>query len=362
MIRKKLNKNGTHKWEASVMIKGRKAYRRFDSYEAAEQWVSLIRYKRGGGMRPMLNVTIQMLFDAYIQYAQLKDRAASTIKRARETFKNHLLPFYKNVDMTRVTIEEHDMFFEKMKNKGLKGSTCNRARSLLMVMYSTAVKKRSFGGGFQYNPLKSIEPQQELRRRSDYWNQESIDRFLKSERDSHYYPLWVLLVNTGMRIGEAIALHREQIDLALNQIAVDRTWVETENKVVLTVKGKKIRHVGLNLSVRETLYPILKDAFIFTKPDGSPLTSNYVRKHVLPKACQKAQVKNIGPHGFRHTYSAHYMMKGGSLWDLQKILGHSDTQLTEKYYAHFSSEHIQKRANIVSFGNIIQPDFGQMVA
>ena len=52
------------------------------------------------------------------------------------------------------------------------------------------------------------------------------------------------------------------------------------------------------------------------------------------------------------------MMNGGNLWDLQKILGHSDIKTTEEFYAHFSVEHIQKRANVISLGEtVIQVDF-----
>jgi len=52
------------------------------------------------------------------------------------------------------------------------------------------------------------------------------------------------------------------------------------------------------------------------------------------------------------------MMDGGNLWDLQKILGHSDIKTTEEYYAHFSREHVFRRANVISFGNnLVQVDF-----
>jgi integrase len=57
------------------------------------------------------------------------------------------------------------------------------------------------------------------------------------------------------------------------------------------------------------------------------------------------------------------LKQGGNLWDLQKILGHSDIKTTEEYYAHFSREHVQKRANVIASGeNVIEVDFKQGVA
>lgn len=139
-------------------------------------------------------------------------------------------------------------------------------------------------------------------------------------------------------------------------VTIDRTWSDQENKIVDRVKGKQIRHVGLNQITLQTL-PI-KEGLIFTQPNGSPIFPNYVRKKLLPQACQKAGVKNIGPHGFRHTFASHYLMNGGSIWDLSKILGHSTIKLTNDYYGHFTREHVLKRAHVVSIGeNLIEADF-----
>ena len=44
------------------------------------------------------------------------------------------------------------------------------------------------------------------------------------------------------------------------------------------------------------------------------------------------------------------MMNNGSLYDLQKILGHSDYKLTEKTYAHLSPGHLKEKANVVQIG------------
>jgi len=81
------------------------------------------------------------------------------------------------------------------------------------------------------------------------------------------------------------------------------------------------------------------------------------------KLVKKLVLRTIGCHGFRHSFGAHYMMERGSLWDLQKILGHSNIKTTEEHYAHFSKEHIRKRASVVSFNNNVKAvDFKQVVA
>ena len=102
---------------------------------------------------------------------------------------------------------------------------------------------------------------------------------------------------------------------------------------------------------------------VFSRKNGKPLSHSELYKRIIPQACKKAGVKFLNPHGFRHTYGAQYMMHGGNLWDLQKQLGHSEVNVTDKYYAHFSKEHIAKRANVISLGeNVLKVNFRGVVA
>ena len=74
---------------------------------------------------------------------------------------------------------------------------------------------------------------------------------------------------------------------------------------------------------------------------------------------KKAGVKNIAPHGTRHTFATHYMMDGGNLWDLQKILGHADIKTTERRYAHFDLAHVKGRMKVIEGnGNVLKAKFG----
>lgn len=302
------------------------------------------------------------MYEKYVDYAEnIREIVGSTLARHRHNFKNHIKPFYQGIDMKNVTIEEHETFLSKLKKKDLSSASRNRVRSLLMVMYNVAIKKHYFSGAIKINPFFSIEPAKEQRKQIDYWSKSAIHQFLKANEESPYYLFFLFLLNTGLRIGEAVGFSDEQVDLTAGIVTVDRTWSDSENKLVFRTKGQRFRTVGLNDMAAHALSASLKVGFVFTKPDQTPLTPNYVRKHVLPQACQKADVKDIGPHGFRHTFSAHYLMDGGTLHDLSRILGHSTERLTEQYYAHFSREHVVKRAHVNSLGGqagkVIQADF-----
>ena len=55
-------------------------------------------------------------------------------------------------------------------------------------------------------------------------------------------------------------------------------------------------------------------------------------------------------HDLRHCFASHFMMNGGNLYDLQKVLGHTKTEMTQ-IYAHLSPEHLSGVTRIINFGN-----------
>ena len=73
-----------------------------------------------------------------------------------------------------------------------------------------------------------------------------------------------------------------------------------------------------------------------------------VVRNAHERICSKAKVKHIRIHDLRHTYASHSITNGGSLSELQALLGHSNTLMTLKY-AHLTPGFLEKKACVVSF-------------
>jgi integrase len=102
------------------------------------------------------------------------------------------------------------------------------------------------------------------------------------------------------------------------------------------------------------------DAAMFTNASGEPWirgSQNYPQR----RACLHAKLKPFGFHILRHTYGAQCVMGGMPLQVLAQNLGHSTTRMTEKHYAHLTSNFVRDtvRQFAPSFG--IQPDEGNVV-
>ncbi|MBI2519217.1 MAG: tyrosine-type recombinase/integrase [Bdellovibrio sp.] len=101
---------------------------------------------------------------------------------------------------------------------------------------------------------------------------------------------------------------------------------------------------------------LLKDLFLKRKSDyvfvdelGRPVDPHHLYRD-FSKAQRRASLeRHFRFHDLRHTFSSHFMMNGGNLYDLQKILGHSRIEMTMRY-AHLSPDHLASAINVVNFG------------
>jgi len=124
-----------------------------------------------------------------------------------------------------------------------------------------------------------------------------------------------LLVDTGLRIGEALNLAREDIQ-----------------EDIILVDGKTgEREVPLSGETRRLLQELVHHGPIFLGTKGRMTKSGayQVVKTALARAGINA--RKHGPHTLRHTFGRQYIMAGGDLVSLKRILGHTNIKTTEIY-------------------------------
>lgn len=129
-----------------------------------------------------------------------------------------------------------------------------------------------------------------------------------------------LLVDTGIRIDEALTLKREKVDF--------------DNLLITVVgKGDKERTLPISLECRKELFKFLSRhefSFVFPTRHGGKV---YYRSALdqLKRIADKVGVKGVSFHKFRHTFASSYIRDGGNVFYLQRLLGHSDIQTTKVY-------------------------------
>ena len=165
--------------------------------------------------------------------------------------------------------------------------------------------------------------------------------------------LFVLMLNTGMRIGEALGLRWTEVDWEKKRLHVCRscytTKVRTEGaarrqqtKVTDTVKSKTSnRYIGLNqaaLQALEQLHSINgHHEYIAANKYGGLANYNNTYK-TFASILSAAQMQLRGPHNLRHTFATHLFKQGIDVKVISKILGHASVQITYDTYIHIIGE------------------------
>jgi integrase/recombinase XerD len=222
------------------------------------------------------------------------------------------------------TEDDLKSFVMRMREKGLKPSGCNcRIRAV------NAYLKWS-GSALRVPKLK--EPQLIL----PTFTSEQIKRLIAHKPQGQYqrrlHLLVLILLDTGCRISEALDLHVADCDL---------------DNMLMTLKGKgqKERKVPFSFELRKALFRYARDlqphALVLSTRQGCRLDRHIVSRDVK-RLCRTL---GFAPptrtlHAFRHTFSLNYLRRGGSVFHLQKVLGHSSLEMTRRY-ANLMTEDLQ---------------------
>lgn len=159
------------------------------------------------------------------------------------------------------------------------------------------------------------------------------------------YVIIQLLTDTGMRIGECLALTTENILLDKRAIFIPQD----------VTKGKKDRYVFFGITMQKILKRWIgyKDRYLenkllfVTNKNNAVNISNFEKN--LKKYVTRAKIdKKITPHGFRNNFARRYLLSGGDIYTLSRLLGHSSVTVTEQAYADLTIEDIRKSYQMFS--------------
>ena len=142
----------------------------------------------------------------------------------------------------------------------------------------------------------------------------------------------IVALTTGMRMAEIFGLIWSDLHYSEGLIAVRAK-----------LKGGKIRYVPMTAELAAELrtYPaIIGEDFLFP-PRLSGKGERQRLEGSFATILDLAGIQNFRFHDLRHTFASWYMMNGGDLYELAKILGHSNIRMTERY-AKLGKTHIAK--------------------
>ncbi|HVZ74010.1 MAG TPA: site-specific integrase [Polyangia bacterium] len=171
--------------------------------------------------------------------------------------------------------------------------------------------------------------------------------------------MFATFLYAGMRKGEVCGLTWDCVDFKRRVIAVRGSY-----------SGPTKSGAHREVPMPSSLVPILEahklaepyqGDIVFPNDRGEMYTKNGKLEDVLRAALKSVGLPQIRIHDLRHVYGAHFIMAGGSIFDLQKNLGHHSVAFTAAVYGHLSQDHRVRESDRLS-GLFVAPPAGKVLA
>ncbi len=234
------------------------------------------------------------------------------------------------------------------RHKGMRAdASVNREMAILCHLFSKAVERDMM----ERNPFEKGKSLllKVNNQGTRYLTEDEIAKLLdECKLQKHLHRIVTCAIHTGMRRGEILTLRWDQIRNGF--IYLDKT------------KTKHRREIPINDDWVQVFKEIRKE---------QGLTSKYVfiynsrTIHRVEKAfkgaLRRAGIRDFKFHDLRHTFASHVIMRGGSLKDVQELLGHKTMTMTLRY-SHLSQEHKKKAVNLLNgLTSSVKSDMSQNV-
>jgi len=280
----------------------------------------------------------------------------ATQKHYRYMLDSHLVPAFSQEQLRDLTREDLQQFLVRKLDSGLSWETVHHFKCGLSKILGAA---EEWGYVTDNVAQKTKLPRQYTGVREVLLPGQVKD--LAGKLGEPVRSITLLLVLTGLRIGELLALRWGNVDLDARILRVMETVYDGHFDRPKTKRGRRTIPIGAETAdILAALRPRFVDPtrLVFAKSDGWPLERwNLLRKHLKP-AAKKSGLSGVTWHLLRHSHATMLDVVGTPIGTMQSLLGHSAPEITREIYLHAIPEEQRRAVNRVEkliFGPKLDP-------
>lgn len=244
--------------------------------------------------------------------------------------------------------------------RALSDSTIRQVYTILRSGLDGAVRD----GLLARNPAAAVKRPGIERIEARHLTADEVSRLLKAADGSRYYPVLVLIANTGLRKGEALGLSWDRVDLDGGVIKVTATLARVDG--ALMCSEPKTQRSRRTVPLTPAMVTMLRkhravqaaeqlravnqwqnSGLVFTNELGGPTDPRNILR-VIKTAATRAGLSGVGAHTLRHSAAVAWLESGVHIRQVADLLGHSSISITGDIYGHGSDD--GARAAVLALG------------
>lgn len=272
--------------------------------------------------------------DSYLPYIMMHKKSW---QQDEKMIQNWMMPLLGRLKMPDIARQDIEAFQSSLFNKGKKPGTVNRYMSLLKYIFNLAERWEVI----DKSPARNISNLADNNHKERFLTGRETENLLEAlkKAQSKVVPdIIELLILTGARKSEVAGLKWEELDL------IKGVWVlPPERNKAKTKKTIPLSKAAVTLLNRRKGND---SEYVFPNPDtGEPLKHFHSTWDRIRK---KAGIPDVRIHDLRHNFASLLINSGRSLYEVQKLLGHSQISTTQRY-AHLTQDTLKEATETVSF-------------
>lgn len=318
-------------------------------------------------------------------------RKATTYSGYLHTFERHLSPFFGDMpilEITRETVQEYYRAKQMNgarydgKDGGLSPKTIRGHHMLLKGFFDYMVDKHKL----PENPTLKTDRPRIVAPKMRVLDPDEMRIFLQevlreTQRTAILFDLF-----TGLRVGELLAAHVDDIDLKMQAITIQRNVARVKTEAIdlnnphIRIQnynpGKKTHLIiqdtpktekgTRSIPISDELFALLAKHLYFLEQSNWPNPNNLLfpstkGTYIDPKSFEvrlaaiskRCELLKVNPHALRHTFATRLVEHGVPLTTIMELLGHASVSTTQKYITTLVEE---KRDAIDKISSLLDPD------
>jgi integrase len=312
---------------------------------------------------PQVEEPVEMTLGAYLDswlgsYGKTQLRA-TTYESYEVMVRRHIKPALGRVKLQKLTPTQIQRLYGD-KLAGGRADGKDGGLSARSVRYIHAVLREALGHAVKYgyisrNPATVVDPPRQQRKQPTVWTPEHAQAFLafiqSDGKARRWYPVYLLALLTGMRLGELLALRWSDVDLERGVVHVNRTLQRTKQglvfaepktdrsrravpigtAVVEAIRKHRVAQIEQRLLARPGEWQ--NTGLVFTVAGGGPVQPRQLQHH-FERMIAKSGLPSVRFHDLRHSHATQLLMAGEHPKVVQERLGHSQISVTLDTYSH----------------------------